>query len=204
MAKRTRYDAIHDIAERCMAERRDGMTFLEVGTYNGKRAAKLCQFWIEQTGTSFTYVGFDLFEDMDLATNTQELSKSTLPPSKAVVEKTLQDAGAKTILIKGNTRDTLPLFVGFQKEIINFDFIYIDGGHSLQTVRSDWETLRPLVTRKTFVLFDDYYENRADFGCKPLIVSLQSDPKLKVELLDPVDVMDNGLQIRMVLVRMAE
>lgn len=199
-----RYEALYAVAEDIIAERRDGMVFLEVGTYDGTRAIDLSKFWKEQTGTPFIYLGFDLFEDMDLATNTKELSKSRLPPSRELVAAKMQAADIRCQLVKGNTRETIPNFVtNYHPNSPNPDFIYIDGGHSLATIQSDWESLLPLIQPRTYVLFDDYYENRDDFGCKQLITKLQSDPKFKVKLLDPVDVIpQSGLRIRMVLVRL--
>lgn len=199
-----RYEALYMVAEDIIAERRDGMVFLEVGTYDGKRAIDLGKFWKEQTGTPFIYLGFDLFEDMDMATNTAELSKSRLPPSQEVVRVLMQAADIRCQLVKGNTRETIPNFVSnYHDNSPKPDFIYIDGGHSLATIQSDWESLLPLIQPSTYVLFDDYYENRDDFGCKKLVTALQADPKFKVKLLNPVDVIEKtGLRIRMVLVRL--
>ena len=39
----------------------------------------------------------------------------------------------------------------------------------------------------TIVLFDDYYENRDDVGCKSLIDSLIKQNVFVVDLLDPLD-----------------
>lgn len=199
-----RYEALYAVAEDIIAERRDGMVFLEVGTYDGARAIDLGKFWKEQTGTPFIYIGFDLFEDMDPVTNAAELSKSRLPPSREYVSTKMLAADIRCQLVQGNTRETIPNFVtNYHPNSPKPDFIYIDGGHSLATIQSDWESLLPLIQPSTYVLFDDYYENRDDFGCKQLITKLQSDSKFKVKLLDPVDTIpQNGLRIRMVLVRL--
>jgi len=202
--KLDRYEGLFACLEDMMAEQRQDITFLEVGTYNGKRAADLCTYWREQTEGKFTYIGFDLFEDMTPEMNKAELSKSTLPPAKAAAEATLKRAGANVLaLIKGNTRETIPAFVEVLHGSVIPDLIFVDGGHSLETIDSDWAALSNLVGPKTYVVFDDYYENKDDYGCKQLITRLAADPAFKVELLTPVDrPISTGLHIRMALVKL--
>lgn len=200
--KLDRYEGLFACLEDLMAERRQNVTYLEVGTYNGKRAADLCRYWREQTDGWFAYIGFDLFEDLTPEMSKAELSKSTLPPSRAEVQANLRRAGARTTLIKGNTRDTIPTFVDAMKGQVVPDLIFIDGGHSLDTIASDWAALSQLMGESTRVVFDDYYENKDDYGCKHLITGLQKDPLYTVELLTPIDKpASTGLHIRMALVR---
>jgi hypothetical protein len=127
-----------------------------------------------------------------------ELSKSKLPPSEDEVLKAMRQAvssRAKIQLHKGNTRETLAFAA---KVLPEMSLIYVDGGHSLETIASDWEHVRQLMMHGTQVIFDDYYENRTDYGCKTLIDGLAAQKVYKVQLLDPVDVIEqNGLEIRM-------
>lgn len=201
--KLDRYEGLFGTLEDLAAEERLNLQYLEVGTYNGSRTEELCKYWREVFNGTFNYVGFDLFEDMTPETNTAELSKAVLPPSKAEVEAKLKKAGARVTLIKGNTRDTIPAFVESMKDDYKPDLIFIDGGHSLETIASDWGALQFLVHKKTHVLFDDYYENRDDYGCKNLIKELEANEKYIVRLLDPVDTYDHTkLKVRMVSVRL--
>jgi hypothetical protein len=48
------------------------------------------------------------------------------------------------------------------------DLIFIDGGHRLETVWSDWLGVQPLLDENTLVRFDDYW-NREQAGCKTLV-----------------------------------
>ena len=66
----------------------------------------------------------------------------------------------------------------------------------------DWNNLSKFVLSKTVVLFDDYYDNRDDVGCKQLITKLDDDSDFLVKYLYPVDII-NSLQIRMVKVQRA-
>lgn len=190
--------------------------FLEVGTYDGKRATAVLRAWTA-FDRKFTanYYGFDLFEDLTPEMQAAELSKSKLPPSEATVRAHMMREVSRTRihLFKGNTTESLPRALSeiprwsdtplLQRPVLNVlpetvNLAFIDGGHSLATIQSDWDNVRRLMSVGTVVLFDDYYENRQDFGCKQLIDKLRTDPEYVVELLDPVDhIPQNGLQIRM-------
>ena len=131
-----------------------------------------------------------------------EMSKSKLPPSKSQVEQRMSAVNSlKVQLFKGNTRDTLKL-VG--PKLPKMDLIFIDGGHSLETIESDWEGVKGCIDPGTIVLFDDYYENREDYGCKTLVSVLKACPHYKVRLLEPLDVVERTkLNIRMAELRLA-
>ena len=60
---------------------------------------------------------------------------------------------ARINLVSGNSKETLAT-VG--AKLTPFDLIFIDGGHSLDTVRSDWKLTQWLCHARTTVFFDDY------------------------------------------------
>ena len=51
------------------------------------------------------------------------------------------------------------------KNLPQMDFIYIDGGHSLETIKNDWDYTKNLMHKGTIVLFDDYWQNKIDGIC---------------------------------------
>ncbi len=121
---------------------------LEVGTWNGVRAMQMCSWGAE-------YVGFDLFETASDVTDYDEKNVKK-HHTAADVSKFLTASGVKHTLIKGNTRETLPMFFGSQ-----VDFAFIDGGHSIETIASDWHYVSHIVRPGGVVVFDDYYEEIA-------------------------------------------
>lgn len=173
------------------------LRYLEVGTYDGRRAAQLLRHWNRMPGgPPAAYYGFDFFEDLTPEMSRAELSKSRPPPSLDAVRSMLRDTGAAVSLYKGNTRDTLPRIA---PELPLMDLVFVDGGHSLETIASDWAALQPVIGEKTVVLLDDYYVGKDDFGCAALVGGLPID--FRVRLLDPVDTYEHtGLSIRMVRV----
>jgi hypothetical protein len=186
------------------------LSFLEIGTYDGVRAAQLLNHWLRNGDRrTASYVGFDLFENLTPEMSRAELSKSRLPPSRREVLKRMGAALPKADrwrlrLLPGNTRETLPAFVAALGAGDRPSLVFMDGGHSPETVASDWACVRRLLGPRAVALLDDYYENREDFGCKPLVDGLAADPSLAVRVLDPADhVESTGLVIRMARVSLA-
>ena len=195
----SRYDNLQRAVTTIYQQGTTHFRFLEVGTYDGNRATRLLRGWLNY-GPRYhaEYHGFDLFELLTPEMSTAELSKSKLPPSEAEVAANMHKVlggRAKVRLHKGNTRETLAEAV---KQLPEMNLIFIDGGHSLETIASDWEHVRHLMDADTIVLFDDYYTNRTDYGCKTLIDQLIVDKQYRVVLLEPADHIEkNDLTILM-------
>jgi Methyltransferase domain len=87
--------------------------------------------------------------------------------------------GADVELICNNSRNYIN---GIEK----YDLIYIDGGHSLDTVAADWENAKNMMTPDSVVIFDDYFDEIPWIGCKVLIDGLNRHI-YDVTLCDEVD-----------------
>lgn len=82
---------------------------------------------------------------------------------------------ARIRMHQGQSTQVLPTFAG-QK----YDLVYIDGDHTYEGVKSDWELAKALATR--FVLFDDYHLPTKD-----------ASPGIKVaQLIDEIDWASEG------------
>lgn len=187
--------------------RRRCRTFLEVGVLRGDRAIEMIQTaGLSYPAREITYYGFDLFEDLSARDLERELS--LVPPSRAQVKRRLERTGAHVELFKGYSRVTLPSFVEEHRgDPRAIDLIFLDGGHSVETIAEDWRNLEALVGPATTVIFDDYYPEGGPqlrgVGCNQLIDSLDAN-RYRVEILAPEDRFrkDWGvLAIRMVRVR---
>ena len=149
------------------------------------------------------YFGFDLFEDLTEEDLRNEFSKR--PPDYEVVRRNLERTGADIHLYKGNTKVTLPRAVS---QIGYADLVFVDGGHSIETITADWSSVKQIMGQKTIVLFDDYYLNSQPHiqrvGCQSLVDAL--DRKVyDVDILQPTDsfTVEWGiLKINMARVRM--
>ena len=170
---------------------------LEIGTWNGNQALRM----IEEAGRyhgsgDIEYYGLDLFELLDEQAFRKEISK--WPPPMAEVEETLKKSGVHVHLYMGNTISTLPKFAPMLPKM---DLIFIDGGHSLETIASDWRYVKDLMDDRTVVVFDDYWEGRDDDGCKSIVEAIDKE-EYEVKVLRHHDTFQKGaLKIHFVEVR---
>jgi len=161
-------------------------TIVDIGTYTGLHARHLVQTGrIFHRASSMRYFGFDLFETQTVETRSKEASP--VAPSQAEVAAKLRKLGVPIRLYAGDTKETLPIAV---PEIGKADLVLIDGGHSFDTIESDWSNVRGLMHEKTVVVFDDYCPDEGfrppGCGCQKLIEELDRDV-YNVRLLPHVD-----------------
>jgi len=114
---------------------------MEIGVADGGNArtmvsAAMLNFSPEEV----KYYGFDLFGGDDDSRMEQVTQK-------------LKETGCKFKLFKGDSAETLPREV---ETLPKMDLIFIDGGHSYATVKSDWENSRFLMHDETAVFFHNY------------------------------------------------
>ena len=159
---------------------------MEIGTWTGSRAEQMIEAAKEfNPANQINYYGFDLFEELTLKTFSQEFSKQ--PPRMEEVKKELEKTGANIYLYKGDSRQTLPeVFSRLPK----MDFIFIDGGHSLETVKNDWRWSSKLLAPQGVIIFDDYWQNRTDAGAKVTVDGIDRN-QFSVELLPIIDRFNN-------------
>lgn len=168
---------------------------LEVGTWNGERALAMAAAALEGS-SKVTYTGFDLFERMTSGKSKEEFNAKTPTPEAQVRAKLeafrQKHTGFSYLLYKGDTKETLSKFVA---QIVGrcIDFVWLDGGHSVATVASDWEYCQKAVRPGGTILLDDYYSDKdaaflKQFGCNVLVDKLKSEGKnLKIlSTKDPV------------------
>jgi len=171
-----RYQNLFDVIEEIHPK-----TIIEIGTWNGVHAAQMLHCAKEyHVGLDIHYYGFDLWEDF----KEKELENCPkIPATLKVAQKNIASTLCNFTLVKGNTRETLVDF----PIILAVDLIFIDGGHSLETVMSDWINIQKFITEKTVLLFDDYYPNNDQKGCKRLIDTLICNRTWDIRLLRPID-----------------
>lgn len=165
---------------------------MEVGTWNGNHARQMIKSALK-FHNEVKYIGFDLFENITDEEIQLEASKSIKANYESVRQLLEKIPGANVELYVGYTRDTIPVV---PTEPI--DFIFLDGGHSPKTIKLDWSNIQRFVYRDTYIIFDDYWENRIDFGCKLLVDDLYTrQANWQIDFLNPVDVFPDK-RIRMV------
>lgn len=129
------------------------INIIEVGTWNGSRAVQMAEAAFAAGAKTVTYQGYDTFEEG----NDRAYEGHTKPhATEWIVNKRLQNY-AKVVnrsgrafnfrLTKGNTLTTL----AGAAEKVSGHLVYLDGGHSYETVKSDYNNLKHI----PYIVFDD-------------------------------------------------
>ena len=152
--------------------------FLEIGVFCGVTARNTCDFLKEINGDSFNYIGIDLFGG-EKNNSTDEIEPKFLlnqkfsNPLKNIyynlilrenlnslksVQKLLKKYNNNIKLIAGDTNSVLK-----EIDLKDIDFVFLDGGHSYQTVYNDLTNLYKHMKDKNKVILCD------DYGCESYI-----------------------------------
>lgn len=165
---------------------------MEIGTWNGNHAEQMIRCALKYN-KPIEYYGFDLFEKITDSEIEIEKSKSIKSSFKEVNSKLSKLNNTIINLCVGYTKDTIPSL-----KTKPFDFIFVDGGHSLPTIQTDWNNLqRFIVPNKTLTILDDYWIDDYTAGCAKLVSFLSLSSQWDIALLDPIDSFP-GKNIRMV------
>lgn len=142
------------------------LSIVEVGTWSGWRAVQMSLVGLCR-GLPVNYKGFDVFEDFSPEFDKVEKNVKThfalreVERLLLIVRDLYPDFSFD--LVPGNTRETL------KSEIA--DFVFLDGGHSIETISSDYRAVKD----SAVILFDDYYSGGIDvsaFGCNMVLDGL--------------------------------
>ena len=190
----SRYAQILDVMDEIKPRR-----ICEIGTWNGNRALQMIQTAAKyRPMKQIYYQGFDLFGQQTGEQYRRELSKIGLPAD--IVRCRLRATGANIKLIEGDTNDVLNSNIGFQH-----DFVFIDGGHSEETIRNDANAVLQLFqfSPGVVVIFDDYYHagKPEGMGCNTIIDGLGTE--YEIEHLPVRTFTEDGREIGMVKVKRA-
>jgi Methyltransferase domain len=129
------------------------------------------------------YWGFDLFERTTPDVAKTEAS-AFVPVSREDVQARLSFPGTSVHLIPGDSTLTVP-----KADIPSADLVFIDGGHSYRTVRSDWDNIQRLIHGRTVIFFDDYTNDvgvQEGYGVKQVVDGLDRQD-WTVDILQPRD-----------------
>ena len=145
---------------------------LEIGVFCGVTARNTCDLLDKINGKDFTYVGVDLFGS-NQSEKKDEIEPSFLKDQKFsnplkniyynyILRENLNSIDSVSKLLKKYS-DNIKLIAGDTNTVLKeldlqkFDFAFLDGGHSYQTVINDLTTLHEnMKGKKKVILCDDY------------------------------------------------
>ena len=166
--------------------------FLEVGVFHGVTARNVCELLYSIHNSDFNYIGLDLFGES--VENKDEIIPNTNfnnplkkiyfkyilqkdPYSIEAVSDLLKKFKKNIHLIKGNSNQLLKKI-----DMTKIDYIFLDGGHSYETVKNDLYYSKPVLNNNGTILCDDYGLGYAP-GVKKAIDEFVSDNNFKFELI---------------------
>jgi len=167
-------------------------TFCEIGCHEGLTLKSLIPL-SKELGYKIDYIGYDAFELAERPTF--EYPKNPITgemehngKESASYEK-IKDRCDK--YVKNDLLESYNIIKGWTHEVLKgplqFDMVYIDGGHSYSTVKWDYEQ----VQNSKIIIFDDTYENKFP-GVAKFIQELKSQG---IDVKEIIEKNENGKTI---------
>ena len=166
--------------------------FLEIGVFQGVTSRNICELLYESHGINFKYIGVDIFEHGEKSKNEvipninfrnplkqfyYQYIKKENPYSLISVKKLLKKFEKNVEILKGDSKKILPKI-----DLTEVDYVFIDGGHSYETVKSDLNNCKIVIENKGIVLCDDYNLSYAP-GVKEAIDEFVSKEQYNIKIL---------------------
>ena len=160
--------------------------FLEVGVLEGVTSRNVCDLLYKIYGTTFRYIGIDLF-GLDIEENNKKeftpISNKYSNPFKKIYFKYILKhkpnsiEGVKYLLKK--YQSYVELHKGYSNNILKaldlsvVDFCFLDGGHTYETVKNDLTIILSKIKKKSIILIDDY--NQSNYGVKKAVDEIKNN-----------------------------
>ncbi len=169
--------------------------FLEVGVYQGVTSRNVCETLNKIHKNNFKFVGIDFFEDRNIDLDNKEMTvkhNKLSNPFKHLlfnlilkkdlnslnsVKGLLKKFGTSVELLKGSS-DVQLLKVDLQ----NIDFVFLDGGHSYETVSNDLKIITSKLKKNKIIICDDY--DQVEYGVKRAVDELREKVSEIINLND--------------------
>ena len=146
--------------------------FLEIGVLEGVTSRNVCELLNKINNGNFKFIGIDLFGNDIIKNNIKEFTPISYkinnplkwiyfkmflrmnPNSKECVEYLLKKFRNSVNILKGYSKDIL-----LKIDLKDIDFVFLDGGHSYETVKDDLNLLISRLKKDSHILCDDYNIN---------------------------------------------
>ena len=169
---------------------------LEIGVFCGVTSRNICELLKTNFGSDFRYYGLDLFGSSKTSSVDEiepkflENQKFSNPlktiyynfikkenlNSKISVQNFLKKFSQNIELIEGDTRVTLE-----KVPLSEIDFVFLDGGHSYDTVLSDLQKLYDNMKNNSRIVCDDFAGITKIESVEKAIKDFANNKKIKLE-----------------------
>ena len=167
--------------------------FLEIGVFHGVTSRNVCELLYSLHGNDFKFTGIDLFVNDETSLKDEYIPKiKFLNPLKTIYYKyiiRLDPYSYKSVLkLLKKFEKNINIIIGDSNRILKeipreFDYVFLDGGHSYETVKIDLEHLTQVIEKGGIILCDDYDLSYAS-GVKRAIDEYVLKKKLNLKILN--------------------
>ena len=164
--------------------------FLEIGVLEGATSRNVCELLNKINNGNFNYTGIDLFGEDENINNKKEytpISKKISNPFKWVYFKLILRMNPNSkecveYLLK-KFKKSINIYKGYSKNLLKeidltkIDFVFLDGGHSYETVKEDLNILTAHLKKNSIIICDDY--NISHYGVKKAVDEIKDSYHFK-------------------------
>jgi hypothetical protein len=157
--------------------------FIEVGVFQGVTSRNICEKLYEINKENFLFHGIDIFEDTNINIDNKEMTikhNKISNPFKhlifnIILKKNLFSIDSIYSFLK-KFKNNVQLYKGFSEtqlpkiDMSKIDMVFLDGGHSYETVRSDLSLILKGIKKNKIIICDDY--DQVDYGVKKAVDEL--------------------------------
>ena len=151
--------------------------FIEVGVFQGVTSRNVCEKLYEIHKENFLFHGIDIFEDTNINIDNKEMTikhNKISNPFKhlifnIILKKNLFSIDSIYSFLK-KFKNNVQLYKGFSEtelpkiDMSKIDMVFLDGGHSYETVRSDLSLILKGIKKNKIIICDDY--DQVNYGVK--------------------------------------
>tara|TARA_B110000046_G_scaffold153940_1_gene163656 strand:- start:793 stop:1422 length:630 start_codon:yes stop_codon:yes gene_type:complete len=154
--------------------------FIEVGVFQGVTSKNVCEKLYEINKDDFTFHGIDIFEDSNDKIDNQEMTtkhNKISNPFKHLIFNIIQKKNLFSLksiysFLKKFEKN-VRLYKGFSDtellkiNMSNIDMVFLDGGHSYETVKNDISIILNGIKKNKIIICDDY--DQINYGVKKAV-----------------------------------
>ena len=159
--------------------------FLEVGVFQGVTSRNICEKLNLINDGNFLFHGIDIFEDTNSSIDNKEMTikhNKLSNPLKHLIFNIILKKDLFSIEsvyeFLNKFKDNIHLHKGFSDtqlpkvDLSKIDMIFLDGGHSYETVSSDLSLILKEIKKGKVIICDDY--DQTSYGVKKVVDELQN------------------------------
>jgi len=154
--------------------------FIEVGIFQGVTSKNVCEKLYEINNDDFTFHGIDIFEDSNDKIDNEEMTtkhNKISNPFKHLIFNIIQKKNLFSLesiysFLKKFEKN-VRLYKGFSDtellkiDMSNIDMVFLDGGHSYETVKNDISIILKGIKKNKIIICDDY--DQINYGVKKAV-----------------------------------